>query len=222
MFLLRQRAPLPVALAALALIGLVPRFAGAEPAVGAPLPSFSVRDLTEGWHNNRELVGVRTLVVAISGRDAAENMRHWFNNANARFRPGTIRLIAVVALSLPFYAPDGLVRGQARGRTPEPRWRETWLDRDGNLQRALGLPNDNGVPWAWVVDESGRVVAALHAAPDHPAAQQIWTALAPPAPLAAAAAAAPPPPASPRGPTSGPTTAAAQPALPPSATLRAR
>ena len=137
-----------------------------------------MRDLHNNWHSQGELVGRRTFVVAISGPSGGTDMQHWFNNARARHPQGGPRMVAMVALRLPFYAFDDIVRSQARGRTPQHRWAETWLDRDGALQRSLGLAHDSGVPWAFVIGADGRVVASLHAAPNHPAAQQIWDALA--------------------------------------------
>src|SRR4051812_45439022 len=84
---------------------LVARTATTEPRVGAPLSAFSVMDLANAWHNPRELIGHRTLVVAITGTNAGTDMGHWFNNARARFG-ANVPIVGLVALSLSVFAPD--------------------------------------------------------------------------------------------------------------------
>jgi hypothetical protein len=149
----------------------------AEPRVGVAFPTCSARDLTGRWHNSGELAQRRTFVTIITGTGGADQMRHWLNNAEARLGRGG-PIVAIVALHLDFYAWDGIVRDRARASTPAWRHGYVWLDRDGNLQRALGLPNDDNTPWACVVEPGGQVSIAHHGIASDPPAQQIWARMA--------------------------------------------
>jgi hypothetical protein len=152
---------------------------GAEPRPGGAMPGFSARDLAGNWHHSHELRGRRTLVLAISGPSASGAARAWFDAARSRLAGGGVHIVTIVALDLPFYAPDYLVRGRARAEAPRDRWHDTWLDRNGDIQRAFGLRHDSGMPWAFALDETGRVVAYAHAPVSHPLAQSVWAALSP-------------------------------------------
>jgi hypothetical protein len=165
----------PAALTALARPGR----AAAEPRVGWPFPPCRVRDLQDRWRSPQDLAGRRTLVIAITGTGAGDGLNQWMSTFEAR-RGRAAPVVAMVALALPFFAWDGIVRSQARVRTPRWRWADIWLDRDGVLQRALGLAHDNNVPWAYVVERNMAVSAATHALPNHPSASPIWAALAAP------------------------------------------
>src|SRR5689334_10644693 len=108
-------------------LATVPITALADPRPGAAFPSFSARDLSDRWHNQRELSGRRTLVVALSGPDAGDAAAQWVTAASSRYHGG-VRVVTLVALDMPFYAPDGIVRSQARARSAQSRWQHTWLD----------------------------------------------------------------------------------------------
>ena len=73
--------------------------------------------------------------------------------------PGLER-ISVVALDL--FAGDRIARKRAQDEAARRRWPRTWLETDGAVQEALGLP-ESEVPWALLVDEEGRVTAMVHA-----------------------------------------------------------
>jgi hypothetical protein len=104
-------------------------------------------------------------------------MAQWLLDAEARLGRGRGNIFSFVALHLGFYAPDGLVRS---GGSPRWRWSNVYIDRDGNLQHALGLPDDQRVPWVYVVEPNGVVSFATHAGPHHPSAQQVWALMAAP------------------------------------------
>ena len=166
----------PPALAAAAIT--IPRQAFAEPRVGAAFPAFSCRSLDDHAHTQRDLQGRRAFVTVMTGLDAQVDMRHWLNNAEARLGRARGNIFALVALHLGFYAWDGIVRSEARNGTPQWRWPNVYLDRDGSLQRSLGLPGDDRVPWAYVIEPNGVVSVATHAIASHPSAQQIWAQMA--------------------------------------------
>ncbi len=151
--------------------------AAAEPRVGEAFPPFTARDLREVTHSHQEFAGRRTLIVAMSGTGAGDAVRAWVDAATARLPQGAQSVVTVVALNLPFFATDGLVRSRARDGAPVGRWTYTWLDRGGDLQQALGLPDGSSTPWAFVVDARGRVIAAAHAPASAPAAAPVWNAM---------------------------------------------
>ncbi|MEI8258919.1 MAG: hypothetical protein WCJ30_24890 [Deltaproteobacteria bacterium] len=168
----------PPALAAAALA--YPRRAHAEPRVGAAFPGFTARGLDDRTHTQQDLMGRRVFVVAMTSVDAQTDMIHWLNNAEARLGRARGNIFALVALRLGFYAWDGIVRSEARRGTPQWRWPNVYLDRDGHLQNMIGLPNDQRVPWAYVVEANGIVSVATHAIASHPTAQQVWAQMAGP------------------------------------------
>jgi hypothetical protein len=163
---------IPPALAGAAMA--LPRIACAEPRVGAPFPAFSGRALDDRVHTNRDFMGRRVFVVAMTGIDAQTQVGHWLNNAEARLGRGHNNIFSLVALHLGFYAIESIVRSEARRGTPQHRWSYVYLDRDGVMQRSLGLPNDNRVPWAYVIEPNGTVSVAGHGIASDPFAQQIW------------------------------------------------
>ncbi len=157
----------------------LPRLAAAAPRVGSAFPACSARDLLEHRHTQRDLGQRRTFVCAITGQAATEQMRHWLNNAEARFGRGG-PIVALVALDVGPFAWDGVVWGQAREHTPVWRHGYVWLDRDGGLQRALGLPDEGPLPWAYVVDRGGDVLAAHRGIASDPEAEAMWRLMAAP------------------------------------------
>ncbi len=166
---------MPSALVAAAL----PRAALAEPRVGAPFPACWGRDLTRRWHTHGEIFQRRTFVSVITGQDAATQMRLWLDQAEARFGRGG-PIVAIVALDLGVLAWDGIVWDRARSSTPAWRHGYVWLDREGALQRALGLPDEGSLPWNYVVDRGGRVLAACRGVASDPSAQRLWDAMTAP------------------------------------------
>lgn len=172
----RTALALPAALGALAL----PKIAAAEPRVGAAFPSFSAHDLNGGAHSNRELTGRRRFVSVITGMDASEPMRAWLDQAEARLGRSRGNVVALVALELSFVAWDGIVRSQARSHTPNWRWPWVWLERDGSLTRAVGLPNGSAIPWVYIVEPNGTVSRWIHGLVNHRDAPAFWQALVAP------------------------------------------
>ncbi len=149
--------------------------AAALPEVGGALPVFQVLDLTGRPHDSRELVGRTTLVIAGSDTDADEALRAWGAAADRRL-PATARRVTVLAFDLAFFIPASAARGMARDRSPANLWSSTWLDSSGDLRPSFGLP-ESEVPFAFVLDARGRVVASAHCAVSAPAAEAIWRAL---------------------------------------------
>jgi hypothetical protein len=156
---------------------VAPRVARAEPRVGAPFPAFTAHDLNGAAHSHREFVGRKRFVVAITSTDASELSRGWLDQAEARLGRAQGNVHTLVALDLSFIAFDGIVRSQARAHTPQHRWPFVWLERDGSLARALGLPNGRRLPWAYVIDAQGVVRMWIHGPVTHADAPAFWSLL---------------------------------------------
>lgn len=155
----------------------LPREAAAEPRLNATFPAFSAHDLNGGAHSHRELTGRKRFVVAITSTDASELSRAWLDQAEARLGRGNGAVLTLVALDLSFIAWDGIVRSQARAHSPQHRWPFVWLERDGSLARAVGLPNNSRLPWAYVIDAQGVVRMWIRGPVSHPDAPALWALL---------------------------------------------
>ena len=169
----RQRARRASVLGAVWLGVMLSSTLWALPRVGEQMPTVDSRDLLDHPHSSSEWKGRRTLVVAITDKDAGEEMRRWFEAADTHLPPD-VRRASIVSVKLPFFTGAGMARDQARRRTPEQFWSETWLDRDGAMAKTLGLAEDR-VPYVIALDEQGHVLASVHAtAADPRAADEIW------------------------------------------------
>ncbi|WP_375757518.1 hypothetical protein [Corallococcus exercitus] len=147
----------------------------ALPPKGEPLPEFSARDLTSGAHASGELKGRPTLLVIITDKDAGERMRGWFAEAD-RHVAESVHRQSLITLKLPFFVSEGAARGKAKGQVPQDFWKDTWLDKNGGMAKALGLASSD-TPYVLALDAEGRVVASVHATVDSPEARAIWSAL---------------------------------------------
>ncbi len=168
-------------LAALTVAGALLLAPGAEalPRPGEALPAFSAKDLNGTERKSRELLGQRTLVVAMTDRNGGDAMQRWFDAADARLGKGRYQSTALISLRLPFFISHGAARSRAKEKVPREFWEETWLDRDGRMAKALALP-DSREPFVFVVDEQGRVLASVHGPADAPEAGRIWSAFSKP------------------------------------------
>jgi hypothetical protein len=151
----------------------LPGQAANGPTAGSPLPSFSAKDLLGQEHSSRQFSGQRTLIVAITDKNAGHPMRRWFEAADVRL-PATVQRASLVSLQLPFVVSLGTARRYARQHVPQRYWESTLLDRDGAMAEALGLPFSEQ-PYVFSVDEHGRIVAVVHGPPDSPDAGLIWS-----------------------------------------------
>lgn len=154
----------------------------AHPALSAPAPGQPFPDVTGLVVTGEErtlaslLQGERTLLVAITDRDAADGMRAWFDAADAR-APG-INRVSIISIELPGWISDGYALDQAKGRVPERWWEQTLFDTDQALAERLGLiVEDPEEPWAFVLDARGRVVARVRGGVDAPRADRVLKAL---------------------------------------------
>ncbi len=163
----------PYALAAAALS--LALHAGATPAPGDVLPSFSAADVTGRRHASGELVGSPTLVLVMTDSDADAAMRAWTAAADRRLGP-SVRRVQFIALDLAFIVPTALARSMARDHSPERTWRDTWFCRDGAMRISLGLP-ESETPWAIALDARGRVTAMVHGPAASPESERVWGAL---------------------------------------------
>lgn len=147
----------------------------ALPSQGQSLPEFSAHDLTNGKHASDELKGRPTLLVVITDKDAGDPMRGWFDAADQHV-PDSVHRQSLIALKLPFFVSEGAARGKAKNQVPREFWKDTWLDKNGGMAKALGLSSSD-TPYVLALDAEGRVVASVHATVDSPEARAIWSAL---------------------------------------------
>ncbi|RKH38864.1 hypothetical protein [Corallococcus llansteffanensis] len=148
----------------------------ALPSRGEPLPAFSANDLKAGAHTSEELKGRPALVVIITDKNAGEAMRQWYAVADQQQVPESVHRQSLITLKLPFFISEGAARGKAKGQVPQGYWEDTWLDKDGDMRKALGLA-PSSTPYVLALDAEGRVVASVHATADSPEARSIWAAL---------------------------------------------
>ncbi|HZI09627.1 MAG TPA: hypothetical protein VE153_04490 [Myxococcus sp.] len=162
---------------ALALTGalLAATAAGAMPRPGEALPAFKAKDLLDRPHQSRELAGRPTLLVVITDKDGGDEMKRWFDTAGTRV-PMSVHRASILSLKLPFFVGTGTVRGKAKEKVPRDFWGDTWLDKNGDMAKALGLATSR-TPYVFALDARGRVVAAVHGTVDSPEAQAVWKAL---------------------------------------------
>ncbi|TSC20909.1 hypothetical protein [Corallococcus sp. Z5C101001] len=147
----------------------------ALPARGAPLPEFSARDLTSGPHASDELKGRPALVVIITDKDAGAGMRQWFAEADRRM-PKSVHRQSLITLHLPFFVSEGTARGKAKEQVPRAYWKDTWLDKNGDMGKVLDLAPSH-TPYVLALDARGHVIASMHGTADSPEARSIWAAL---------------------------------------------
>lgn len=159
-----------------ALFALPAGAAGLSP--GQSLPTFTGEDLLGQKHASEEYKGQRTLLVAITDKDAGDALKHWFEAADQHI-PGSVRRQSIISLHLPVFVSLGTVRSRAKPRVPQQYWEDTLLDKNGALAKALGLPSSQQ-PYAIALDERGQVLATLNGPVDSPDAARIWSALASP------------------------------------------
>jgi hypothetical protein len=145
----------------------------ALPRPGEPFPGMNAQDLTGQARSTNELRGHRTLVIAITNRGAANAMRAWYAAADSRMSANVGRE-SLLSLQLPFFVSMAQARDKARHQVPRQYWQATLLDR-GDMAKQLGLEQGQ-VPYVFVLDERGTVVAAVHATVDAPQAREIWNA----------------------------------------------
>jgi len=149
--------------------------ARALPEPGDALPDFSARDLLGQAHVSHELTGRPTLLVVITDKDAGDEMRRWFDTAREQVPPSVHRA-SLLTFKLPFFVGEGTARERARARVPRQAWEDTWLDKDGDMGKALALPTSR-TPYAIALDAHGRVLAAVHATVNAPEAGAVFRAL---------------------------------------------
>lgn len=165
--------------AALLLATVLAPAAAAAATVPARLPALEGKDVTGAPQRLDRLLGPeRTLLVVITDRKSSERMRAWFDAADSR-APASVERLSILTFRLPFYVSDAYARGKAREQVPREYWGRTLLDTRHQLRKQLGLSADRE-PWAFAVDRSGRILAAVHGDVDSAGAAKIWEALSAP------------------------------------------
>ncbi|MCP3098911.1 hypothetical protein LZ198_08485 [Myxococcus sp. K15C18031901] len=149
--------------------------AGALPEQGEKLPGFSAKDLEGKAHQSHELSGRPTLLVVITDKDAGDEMKRWFDTADQQVPPAVHRA-SILTFKLPFFVGEGAARERARARVPRQFWDDTWLDKNGDMGKALALPTSR-TPYAIALDADGRVIAVAHATANTPEAREVLKAL---------------------------------------------
>jgi hypothetical protein len=153
----------------------LPAGAADRPRAGQPLPDFSGKDLFGREHSSEEYEGKPTLLVAITDKNAGEEMRRWFEAAD-QHAPGSVQRESIISLNLPFFVGTGTVRRRVQEQVPRPFWDDTLLDRNGALADTLGLGSSEE-PFVFALDARGRVLALVNGKADSPQASRIWSSL---------------------------------------------
>ncbi|MFE8597377.1 TlpA family protein disulfide reductase [Archangium violaceum] len=169
-----------VALTACALA--LPAGAADGPGVGQPLPGFTGKDVLGQQHSSQEYMGKPTLLVAITDKNAGDEMRQWFDAAD-QHAPASVQRESIISLHLPFFVGMGTVRRRVQAQVPRQFWDDTLVDRDGTLAGTLGLGSSQE-PYVIALDARGQVLAVVNGKADSPQASRIWSSLnTNPAPL---------------------------------------
>ncbi|MCY1076878.1 hypothetical protein [Archangium lansingense] len=153
----------------------LPAGAADSPGVGQPLPGFTGKDVLGQEHSSQEYEGNPTLLVAITDKNAGDEMRRWFDAAD-QHASASVQRESIISLRLPFFVSMGTVRSRVKNQVPRPYWDDTLVDRNGALAETLGLDSSK-VPYVFALDASGRVLAAVHGKVDSPQASRIWSSL---------------------------------------------
>ncbi|WXH31599.1 hypothetical protein WA016_05575 [Myxococcus stipitatus] len=152
--------------------------ASAAPRIGEVLPALSAQDLLGKTHHTQEWTGRRTLLVVLTDKDGGEAMRQWFEAAATRV-PTSVHRASLITLHLPFFVGLGTAREHAKKDVPRDAWADTWLDKNGAMARTLKLASDP-LPYAFALDEDGKVMAAVHGRVDSTAGRALLELLAKP------------------------------------------
>lgn len=153
----------------------LPAGAADKPVEGQPLPGFTGKDLLGQEHSSQEYEGRPTLLVAITDKNAGEEMQRWFEAAGQHL-PQSIQRESIISLHLPFFVGTGTVRRRVQAQVPRPFWDDTLLDRDGALAGTLGI-GSSAEPYVFALDARGRVLAVVNGKADSPQASRIWSSL---------------------------------------------
>lgn len=155
---------------------LAATLAGAAPRPGDALPEFSGEDLRGKPHESQELVGRRTLLVVLTDKDGGDAMQQWFDTAATQV-PGSVHRASILTFKLPFFVSEDSARERARKKVPKGAWTDTWLDKNGAMGKTLSL-SSSPMPYAFALDERGRVLATVHGEVDSPDGQALLKKLA--------------------------------------------
>ncbi|MGA9521989.1 MAG: redoxin family protein [Myxococcaceae bacterium] len=159
------------------LIALVvaPVLALAAPDVGQRFPELRAEDVNGQPQTTAKFRGAKTLVVAVTDRNATEQMRQWYETADLHL-PSSVRRLSVISLELPFFIGVEMARAKAREQIPKQLWPDNLLDARGELGERLGISGGK-TPWVFALDEKGNVLARFHGPVTAPGAEAIWNAL---------------------------------------------
>ena len=135
--------------------------ANGQPRVGQPIPTFAVNDLEGTRHTQSDLLGRYTVICAMTDKDIGPALEAWWRPLEIAVPPGT-PMLTFTALDIFGLVPTETILSQARERTPRGHWNRVWFSRDGSLAEQLSL-GDSEIPWVFVVDPRGRVLASVHA-----------------------------------------------------------
>ncbi len=156
------------------LIGLViaPVLALAAPKVGQRFPELRAEDVNGQPQTTAKFRGEKTLVVAVTDRNATEQMREWYETADQHL-PSSVRRLSIISLELPFFVGVGLARDKAREQIPKQLWPDNLLDARGEMGERLGISGGK-TTWVFALDEKGTVLARFHGPVTAPGAEAIW------------------------------------------------
>jgi len=151
--------------------------AAAAPKRGELFPIFTALDVTGQPQSTAGFRGAPTLIVAITERGAGDAMRAWFEGATKR--APSVRQKGIISVSVPFFVSESYARSKAREKIPQQYWHDNLFDSHLSMAKGLGL-SESDVPWVFVLDAQGKIVAQVHALAETPAANVIWKSIEPP------------------------------------------
>ena len=98
--------------------------------------------------------GRPTLLVAITDKDAGDEMKRWFDAADAH-APASVQRESIISIHTPFFVGLGTVRDRVQPRVPEQYWGDTLVDRDGGMAKTLGLDSSHE-PYIFALERAAR------------------------------------------------------------------
>lgn len=147
----------------------------AAPKTGERFPIFAAVDVAGQPQSTASFRGAPTLVVVITERGAGDAMRAWFEGALKR--APTVRQKGIISIGLPIFVSESYARSKAREQIPQKYWHDNLFDGHRSMAKRLGV-SESDIPWVFVLDAEGHIVAGVHALAETPAANAAWIALA--------------------------------------------
>lgn len=129
------------------------------------LASFSATALTGKTVTEQQLLGQPSILIVTPSRDAAEETRQWALALRKNFDPRKIAIHDILAIDLPFFMSEQDARSRAREAIPQRYHDQTYLLPAGDLETSLYIPSSSKVPYVFVFNSRGQVMARVSGGP---------------------------------------------------------